>query len=300
MSGGDDDGASPGLSAEEAFALLGNEYRARIVKALGDAQGTRGPRPRLSFSTLYERADVDVATSQFNYHLQKLVGPFLERGPDGYRLRHEAVALYRTILAGTYTREPADETVPVDAACFHCGAGIEARYADRRCTVACPDCGRRYSDSTAPPSLADGDRTEVLSRIDQYVRHRVLAFAKGVCSVCASGLETAFLPESAVATVGTDPLDVFVHRSCGHCGAQQYMSVGLALLYDAALVSFFEQRGLDVTETPVWELEFAMTDRGVTVRSRDPWTVALCVRRDGDELEMVVDDELSVVERTRR
>jgi hypothetical protein len=36
----------------------------------------------------------------------------------------------------------------------------------------------------------------------------------------------------------------------------------------------------------------------VEVRSTDPWTVALDLELDGDSLELVVDDELNVVERT--
>jgi len=39
-----------------------------------------------------------------------------------------------------------------------------------------------------------------------------------------------------------------------------------------------------------------MTDRDVTVRSRDPWEVALETTCDGDRLEFVVDETLELVE----
>jgi hypothetical protein len=286
------EGATDGLTPEAAFAILGNEYRAAIVRALGDAQGTTGPRVELAFSDLYDAADVDVATSQFNYHLQQLVGPFVDRTEAGYRLRHEGVELYRTIVAGTYTAAPSLDRFEVGADCFHCGAPIEATYEDRRFTVACSACDRQYSDTTVPPSAVEGEADAVLARVDQYLRQRILAFSKGACSNCANGLDTQFIPGDEVAAEGADHLDVFVHRACQHCGAQQYLSVGLALLYDARVVAFFETHGVDVTETPVWELEFAMTDRHVDVRSRDPWDVALTLDRDGDELELDVTEAL--------
>ena len=76
-----------------------------------------------------------------------------------------------------------------------------------------------------------------------------------------------------------------------------FMSVGEALPCNPDLISFCRERGLDVTTTPTWELEFAKTDRYVTLRSTDPWEVALKLTLDGETLELIVDDEISVIER---
>lgn len=283
------------LTPQDAFAILGNEYRSEIIRTLGEEQGSEGPRPQLSFSELYSKAAVDITTSQFNYHLQKLVGPFIDKTEKGYRLRHEAVTIYRTILAGTYTRNTRIEQFPVGGDCFYCNEPIEARYTDRRFTVLCAACDREYSVTTAPPSIVEGDRGALLNRMDQYIRHRVLAFSKGVCSICATGLDTQFLPGEELAVSGSEQLDVLIHRSCTHCGAQQYMSVGLSLLYNSSLIAFFQERGIDITSKPIWELEFAMTDRFVNIRSTDPWEIALCIKQDDDELELVIDNDLSVL-----
>lgn len=299
MSYDEGEASEDGLTPEDAFGLLGNEHRARILHTLGDAQGTEGPRPAMSFSELYSAADADIATSQFNYHLQKLVGPFIDKTDDGYRLRYEGVNLYRTIIAGTYTKDSRSiEPFEVGVNCYYCSAAIEATYQDRRVTIACSECDRQYSDTTMPPSLIEADEAALLSRIDQYIRHRILAFSKGVCSICANRLSTRFLSSEELSAPGSDQLDLFVHRSCDHCGAQQYMSVGLSLLYNSQLIAFFEERGLDVTMTPIWELEFAMTDRFIDIRSTEPWKVALTVQRDGDELQFVVNDDLSVIEQS--
>ena len=284
------------LTPEDAFALLGNEHRAEIIRTLGDAQGTEGPRATLAFSELYDEADADVGSGQFNYHLQKLVGAFVEQTDAGYRLRHEAVTLYRTILAGTYTERVSVDPFPVGVDCYHCGDPITAEYTDRRFSIECRGCDQQYSASTAPPSIVEDDRGAMLSRIDQYARRRILAFSKGVCAICANGLDTQMLPGETVDFSGSERLDVYVHRSCQHCGAQQYMSVGLSLLYDAALVAFFKNTGRDITETPIWELDFAMSDRYVDVHSRDPWRIEFTIERDGERFERTLDGEMHTLE----
>lgn len=76
-----------------------------------------------------------------------------------------------------------------------------------------------------------------------------------------------------------------------------FMSVGDALLGDPDLISFCRERGVDMTKTPMWELEFAATDRHVPIRSTDPWEVALELTLDNETLELVVDDDLNVIER---
>jgi hypothetical protein len=39
-----------------------------------------------------------------------------------------------------------------------------------------------------------------------------------------------------------------------------------------------------------------MTDRFVDIRSSDPWRIALCGDQDGDELTLVLDDDLTVLD----
>jgi hypothetical protein len=78
------------------------------------------------------------------------------------------------------------------------------------------------------------------------------------------------------------------------------LTVGELLLGDPELVAFCHERGLDVANTPIWDLEFAATDRHVTVRSEAPWKVSLSVPLDGETLELTVDESLTVVERTRK
>ncbi|AHG05211.1 hypothetical protein HALDL1_06545 [Halobacterium sp. DL1] len=283
---------------ESAFSLIGNETRAAIIRTLGEERGQEGPRPILSFSDLHDAVDVDVVSSQFNYHLQQLVGNFVDRTEDGYRLKPVGSTLYRTIRAGTFTGDASFGPVDVGFDCYHCGTRAEGVYGDGMFTVQCRGCETLYDLVLAPPEQLDpDDEAELVDRLNQYTRHQRLAFQRGVCPTCVNRLNTKLIDGEASPFADYEHRSVTVHQSCGHCGSQMYVSVGEALLYDPALISFCYERGLDVTSEPVWHLEFAMTDRCVSVRSRDPWAVALAVELDGDTLELVVDGEMNVLER---
>lgn len=67
------------LPPEEVYSLLANAMRVEIVLVLGEADGA------LAFSVLRERVGVR-DSGGFNYHLQRLVGTFVERADDGYAL----------------------------------------------------------------------------------------------------------------------------------------------------------------------------------------------------------------------
>jgi len=288
---GDDGGEA--VAPEAAFALVGNETRAEILRVLGEDS-----HDELPFSELRSRAAADTDSSRFNYHLQQLVGQFVTSTEGGYRLRHRGRRLYRILRAGTLTRDASLDPFDAGFDCYFCGTGVVASYEDGLLTVECPHCEHRYALAAAPPAVVDvDDERELLSRLDQRSRHETLAFARGVCPTCAGDLDAALVDAADAPVDGVDELDVLAHLSCGYCGHAIYVSVGELLLREADLIAFCRDHGVDVTTTPRWEVEFAMTDRYVTVRSRDPWRVALTVEYGGDGLELVVDDELTVVER---
>lgn len=287
----DDDGGG-GTEPEAAFALLGNDTRAAILGVLGET-----PHEGLSFSQLRERVDRDVDSGQFNYHLQKLVGEFVDHGEAGYTMNPRGLAVYRAVRSGSLTGSASVEPFDAGVDCHFCGAAVTASYEDGSFEVRCPDCGHVYSHTSLPPAtVEDADPADLLDRVDQFNRHEMLAYARGVCPVCVNGLDPEFVTGDAVWSEGAEDLDVFVAHDCDHCGQRHFMTVGLALLYHPALVAFFHERGEDVTSVPAWELEFAMTDHRTTVRSRDPWEVALAVECGGDVLELVVGEDLAVTE----
>lgn len=311
MSTGHDDPGDPdeGLTADEAFALVGNDVRAEILRALSQARGGQGVLESLSFSELYSRVDVDVTSSQFNYHLQELLGTFVERGEErnaqldermagdldeGYVLRPEGTILTRTIrsqvVSGSHSLEPFDTGFE----CHFCGTSVEAVYGNAVFMARCPGCDYMYEYDLTPPGGVDDDEEVLLEQVGRYLWHRRLTFADGVCPMCSNGLRTSFVVGGETVYPRSDRREVMINRWCDHCGERSYLRTGELLLREPALVAFCENNGIDAGAAKMWELEFASTDRYVSVESTDPWRVSFHLPAESEEFHVELDEDLSV------
>jgi hypothetical protein len=288
----DGEGADPG--PEDTFALVGNEIRTAVLRTLGDARDPAAAPAVLPFADLRERIDEDLDSGQFNYHLQRLVGEFVERTDEGYRLRPAGTALYRAIRAETFSRNVRLAPFEVGLECYFCGTAVTARYETGTFRIECPGCEYRYLASTRVPPSGVEDTDALLSRIDRYDRHQLLAFGNGVCPTCANDLTRRLLEATAVPVADADRDEVVVYHTCDRCGNQDYRTVGEALLYRPEVICFFADRGVDVTTVPVWELEFAATDRRLAVRATDPWDLRLRLECGDESRELAVDGDLAV------
>lgn len=317
----DDPRAHGRLPPETAVTLLSNEVRAAILWHLSERRGGQGPPPVLSFSELRQQAAPDTDSSRFNYHLQQLVGPYVERVEDdaawsdssrpipgmagdpevGYQLTPEGTTLIRTIRAWSAEGD-ADRSLAIDADCHYCGAGLTARYEAAILVIECPDCAFLYDYNLTPPGVltgaddefADVDDADVLDRAAEYNRGVRLAFARGCCPYCGNDVDAEFQAPEATGYPRGDLRTALIRRGCSHCGNKDNLTVGELLLREPAVISACFDHGLDVTRTPIWELPFAATDRHTTVRSTEPWTVAVELPFEGEELTFVVDESLTV------
>jgi len=291
-----------GLSPVAALSLVGNETRAGVLWALSEARGSEGDPPVLSFSELHDRVAPELPSSQFNYHLQELVGQYVERrersDADDDRGDRDASTLHANRGEGYALRsEGTFLTRLVD--CYFCDDPLALTYEHWIGEVQCDGCEHVYDHNFTPPGVLADDPDAVLDQVAEYNRAHRLAFARGVCPLCGSEPSASFVDPATLPYPRPDHREALVHRGCGHCGHLDYLTVGETLLRDPALVAFCFEHGEDVTTTRLWDLEFAMTDHAVDVRDRDPWRVALVLERDADRLELVLDDDVAVVERTR-
>ena len=202
------------------------------------------------------------------------------------------------LRAGTFEESDAVQEVDAGFTCHYCGADVTARIERSILSVDCPDCAYTYGYSGAPPGAVEGESTD-LEQVAAFYQHRHLAFARGVCITCGNDLDTELLDAETAPYADSGRRELSVSRSCARCGDQRHLTLGTALLLDPEVISFCHEHGVDVFATPLWELAFAATDRGVTVRSTDPWAVSLTIEFDGDALTLHADGDLNVVERTR-
>lgn len=245
-------------SPEAVFAVLGNESRLAILRALGEAEGA------VSFSELHDRIDLR-DSGQFNYHLGKLLDRFVRKADDGYSLTLAGDQLVGALLAGTYTATAVtDEPIELPEACPECRGSIAVTYADELVEMACLECGGWYNEFTFPPGVLDqvevGDLPRVFDRWLLTVLERTHA---GFCHNCAGRVEGALTLDEA------HPHGVTATHACERCGQDASCSAAMPVLFHPAGTSFLYDHGVDRRETPTWELAAAV-DTTVRVTATDP------------------------------
>lgn len=284
-----------------AFKLLGNEIRSEIIRTLGEARAQKESESVLSFSELRSRINADLAPSQLNYHLQQLAGNLIKKTDGGYTTVARGFDLYEILRAGVVDRRQEPISVDADFDCYYCQAPVKARFSERKGIIECPNCDFRYlSGDVAPPLRAFEDKEMAFEQFSKYAHHTIIGYAQGICKTCGNAMRTDLIPPEAVPQSGVKRSKVYVDRLCGYCGNHFQLRVGVSLLLDHSLRLFCLNHGVDVLTTPYWKIEFAATDKYVTVNSRDPWEVKLAVTFCGDTLELVVDDYLNILERNHQ
>ncbi|MFB6118907.1 winged helix-turn-helix domain-containing protein [Halosegnis sp.] len=285
------------LAPAEAFAVVGNETRLAILEALWELD-----RPA-AFSDI--RREVGMADSaQFNYHLSKLRGQFVRKTDDGYEFRAAGRSVIAAVLSGTLNQDPRLRPFEVTGECVDCGASLVAGYEDEQVRVRCGECGRGHGSYAFPPGgLADRTREELMDAFNQRARHLSCLSADGVCPECSGRMETHLFDTR------DDPdadLDVRVEHECQRCHHTIHSSVGLVLLDDAEVVSFYRDHGIDLNAVPYWTLEWCVTDEHTTVEQvggdgpGDAWRITVTVPLEDERLVVALDDDLDVLDATRR
>jgi hypothetical protein len=279
-----DDGVSP----HEAFAILADANRFDVVRVLVEAS-----RQTLPFSELYRRSNFD-DSGQFNYHLDKLVGPFLRRTEDGYGLRHAARIVYRLAESGLLSDRGEAEVTTVETTCPRCGAGrARAVYEGDRFWVRCEGCDRRAAVAPFPPrALGNHEAERAPSAFDRYTMGLTVRAAENVCPWCASPLSASLEP----ATDGWPAVDWVVHRECDHCCGWIHTRVHDLLRLHPAVVAFYHERGVDVLGRSIWEAEELLTagTHVVADGDADGWTAVVTLVHEDDAVELGLADDLRV------
>lgn len=283
------------LPPAEAFAVVGNETRLSILESLWELD-----RPA-AFSDL--RRSVGMSDSaQFNYHLSKLRGQFVRKTDDGYEFRSAGRSVIAAVLSGTLNQDPQLQPFEVDGECVDCGSSLVAHYEDEQVRIRCADCSRNHGGYSFPPGgLEDRTREELMDAFNQRARHLSCLSADGVCPECSGRMET-HLSEASEEN-GFD-LDVRVEHECQRCHHTIYSSVGLVLLDDAEVVSFYRDHGVDLNTVPYWTLEWCVTDEYTTVEQAGDedgaWRITVVVPVDDEALVVSLDGDLDVLDAERR
>lgn len=279
---------------EERFKILADETRLDILGVLADASGSA--ESPLSYSELQTRVGIR-DNGRLNYHLSKLTDVFVDRTDEGYSLR--PAGRFADLVARSQRPDAAGRT-EMDAAaeCHHCGCGLTAMLTPpQEFVVRCEECDRVYLTLTVPFARPGGDPSSFLAAMDETARERFGLAARGLCHWCRSPVQTEV-------TTGEDPsrarhprrrhLDLHFHHRCETCAATSRTTPGELLLTHPEVVARHRRHESPLAERYVWEIAFAVTNRAVHVRSRDPWEIVLRTTVGDVDIEAGFDGEGNV------
>jgi hypothetical protein len=283
------------LTLDEALSVIGEETRARIIVALGDAWDEDAARPdTVGFSELMERVDAE-DSGRFNYHLDKLVGTFVEKREDGYLLRQPGRLVHRTIIAGTLTdREPIDP-FPVDD-CWNCDGTITATYrTDHIILFACEDCGEK-ADAMYLPARAFEERTtdEAVEAAFERTFHELAMMRRGVCFGCGGRVERDLRSEVGEVIEERFGYDAFATLACGSCNESFIAHPVRIAMTTPAVVGFFDDHGRDAARTRSWATVVDAATAAMTVAAETPVCVSFPFDLDDERLTLTLDEDLEV------
>lgn len=306
---GDDERLSP----EASFAVLGDETRLGILQALGSAAEP------LSFSALFDRVDYET-TANFSYHLDQLVGHFVEGTDDGYVLKRAGSRVIEAVLSGAVTESPVVERTRLEEPCFRCGGPMELDYREEDVGLYCADCGgtRGGRSDTAdwaddaeadilghlrlpPAGVRDRSPREILRAAEVWTVMETQALARDVCPRCSATVDhTVTVCEDHHLEDGRCPacdqwFATIIRFTCRNCLFDLDAIFTARLLTEPALMAFMMAHGIDPMAPAGFHVSNLVRE---AVRSTDPFEAAFTFRAGDETLTLTVDDDLGVVDST--
>ena len=308
------------LSAEEAFEVLGHETRLAILHALWNARSPeRYPDvDPVSFVDLRKRVGMEDG-SQFNYHLKRLVGPFVHRSEDGYVLRRAGERVLTAALSGTLTDDLVMEGVPVDDPCPLCGGDVVMDYGVEplldNLVVRCTGCegafgwegqsGVLYVGELLPPAAVQRRSGDELHRaLGVWNKHALLSMIEGVCPHCGGtcDVEPMVCPDHDAGdgrlcrSCGT-VFEILFRRKCELCGVGGPLPLDRHLLANPRIAAFLADHDLDPWGAGGnWLRVHAEATESQTITAEDPLEVEVVLELGGDRLTATLDATGAVID----
>lgn len=277
----------------DAIGALGSRTRLEILLALAGAQRERQEQwLRMSFTELYDAVGVS-STSQFSYHLDRLVGPFLAETGDGYRLTYAGDKIVRTILAGLYENTRSFDDTDVDGICVFCGTdSLVATVAEEQFVVRCASCDTRLLTDLLPESQTRHRSTsEIVDSVGVRIWGSFTLIRNGVCPECYGLIDT-----DVEAHRHDDRTLYTLESTCRECWITLHVPIEAVAVLHPAVTGFFWEHGISVLERPLWEFFEHIASKTVTttVETVDPLAATFEIELDGESRRFEVDGELTV------
>lgn len=300
----------------EAFELLGNETRLAILLALWEAYTPYTEDDPISFSELRERVGVR-DSGQFNYHLGKLTGHYVEETEDGYELRSPGLNIVQAVIAGTGLTQETMSPTEVQISCTACGAPTEISYENSSVIHACTECDGYFGDGVIaawpldPAGLDDRHPAEIYAAGHIAAIRTIFSFVRGVCPSCSGGVKESLqiCDSHAVEDEGVCPTcgareKARVRWVCSICKEAGTYNLGAAVFDQPVVHAFLHEQGIDLfehvddPESAVRVMDFARRQEFEIV-SENPLRVRVTMPGTEANLDLTVNQELELIDATQ-
>lgn len=267
----------------DAFQLLADETRLDIIEYLRHARTCP-----VSYADIKNEIGIH-DSGRLNYHLDKLTGTFISKSEEGYTLSFGATALYQTILSTRPIANHPSPTFDAEESCPECGSTFEICYEDELVVSQCPECESQSFGYPFPAGGFEG-RTdeEALRAVVQRINHHVSLAQRGVCPYCSGKMTAEWLTDHDTEF----PTDVLVHYLCSLCEMELHTSVVTLIAQQSAVVSLFNDYGIDTRELMPWEIRYYAPIEEVSVRLENPLQVEVPVTIDDNEFTVLVAENM--------
>lgn len=276
--------------AAEAFELVGHPDRLSIIEVLIEARRSDG-QSDVQFTSLRDLSNID-DTGRFNYHLNQLLGTFVTKTDDGYRLSSYAHRIMAPMMGGVYDPDRATESVETAGECPDCGSDLWIQPDETTLRVVCDQDHVINEGLLGYPGIVDdrppAEATETFGLINTQGIELAVA---GVCPTCHG-------PVDGEITAAENADYYLFEAPCGTCGNQFANTVGSCVLTHPSVVSFLHEHGIDVRKTTPWSLSFAHPGAEI-VESTEPLRLSVEIQGDEELLSVTVSRSGTVVSTER-
>jgi len=289
------------------FAALGNEIRLRIIKALYDRTESLAPDTGLSYTTLRTAVGVD-DKGKFNYHLDLLRDRFIRKTDAGYRLTFAGVEVAKTIQIGVWAEPPDRDTVEVDSASpLVDGDPLYASYTDGLVRVHERDGVPIFQIAVRPVGAETQTMSELVDVMATLLKEAITQAHSGICPYCQSkpgrslvdttevGTKDRCNEDEPVTDATTSSWQHCFVATCPECGPLFRVPAGAGVVRHPAVVSWYWDRGVDLRDVKLWELELFGDDAVATASPSGSVALRLQIDRDNATLELDLANDATVV-----
>ena len=282
------------LSAD-LFSPLTNELRVRIVVALGRHQAEHPDDRSLSFNELRDRVG-GPDSGQFNYHLEQLQGPYVWHADGEYGLTLAGERVVGAIRSGTNDVDAERGPFDIDATDPLTGEPLAVEWRNgflvvRGVEEPVRDAGFLYREAVPPGMLSERDVESALAFSFRVSNNRYSMFMSGVCPLCYGPADRRIEPATAGDGTGRRFRGV-----CTRCGHRKRGPLGVRVVHEPVVVSFFHDHGTGVRTEPYWDLEFLWDDAVLEEGAGSSAAYRLTVEAGEDRLALTVDGSGQLIE----